>query len=89
MREATPFGHAPRFLIRDRDSKYGQAFTRVAIGTAIEVLKTPYRAPKAKGKQERFLGSVRTECLDYILVLGELHLYRVIREVDLFVSSGC
>lgn len=47
LREATPFGQTPRFLIRDRDSKDGQPFTRVAIGTAIEVLKTPYRAPKA------------------------------------------
>jgi transposase InsO family protein len=80
LREATPFGHAPRFLIRDRDSKYGQAFTRVAVGTSIEVLRTPYRAPKANAICERFLGSVRRECLDHILVLGELHLYHVIRE---------
>lgn len=80
LREATPFGQAPRFLIRDRDSKYGQAFTRVAVGTSIEILKTPYRAPKANAICERFLGSVRRECLDHILVLGEQHLYRVIRE---------
>jgi transposase InsO family protein len=80
LREATPFGQAPRFLIRDRDSKYGQAFTRVAMGTSIEILKTPYRAPKANAICERFLGSVRRECLDHIMVLGEQHLYRVIRE---------
>jgi transposase InsO family protein len=80
LREATPFGQAPRFLIRDRDSIYGEAFTRVAVGTSIEVLKTPYRAPKANAICERFLGSVRRECLDHILVLGEWHLYRVIRE---------
>jgi hypothetical protein len=80
-----PFGQAPRFLIRDRDSKYGECFTRVAVGTSIDVLKTPYRAPKANAICERFLGSVRRECLDHILVLGELHLYRVIREyVDYF-----
>ncbi len=79
LREATPFGQVPRFLIRDRDSKYGQAFVRVAVGTAIEVLKTPYRAPKANAICARFLGSVRRECLDHILVLGELHLYRVTR----------
>lgn len=80
LREATPFGQAPRFLIRDRDSKYGKVFTRVALGTSIEVLKTPCRSPKANAICERFLGSVRRECLDHILVLGEQHAYRVIRE---------
>jgi transposase InsO family protein len=80
LREATPFSQAPRFLIRDRDRKYGGSFTRVAAGTSIEVLKTPYRAPKANAICERFLGSVRRECLDHSLVLGELHLYRMIRE---------
>ena len=85
LREATPYGQAQRFLIRDRDSKYGENFTRVAVGTAIQVLKTPYRAPKANAMCERFLGCVRRECLDHILVLGEQHLYRVIREyVDYF-----
>ncbi len=45
-----------------------------------EVLKTPYRALKANAIRERFLGRVRRECLDHILVVGEPHLYRVIRE---------
>ena len=80
LREATPLGQAPRFLIRDRDRKYGQTFTRVAAGSKIEILKTPYRAPKANAICERFLGSVRRECLDHILILGESHLYRVIKE---------
>lgn len=80
LREATPLGKTPRFLIRDRDSKYGQHFTRVATGSKIEILKTPYRAPKANAICERFLGSVRRECLDHMLVLGESHLYRVIKD---------
>jgi transposase InsO family protein len=80
LRETTPYGQAPRFLIRDRDRKYGETFTRVAVGTAIEVLKTPNRAPKANAICERFLGSVRRECLDHIPVLGEVHLHRLIRE---------
>ena len=71
LREATPFGQAPHFLIRDRDSKYEQAFARVAKGTTIEILKTPYRAPKANATCEQFLGSVRRECLDHMLILGE------------------
>jgi putative transposase len=88
LREATPFGQAPRFLIRDRDSKYGQAFTQVAVGTSIEVLKTPCRAPKANAMCERFLGSVRRECLDHILILGETHLHRVIREYVEYFNHG-
>lgn len=68
LREATPLGQVPRFLIRDRDRKYGDAFTRVAVSTSIEVLKTPYRAPKANAVCERSLGSVRRECLDHMLV---------------------
>ena len=69
-----------RFLIRDRDSKSGQAFSWIAVGTSIEVLKTPHRAPKANAICERFLGSVRRVCLDHTLVVGEQQLYRVIRE---------
>jgi hypothetical protein len=71
LREATPLGQAPRFLIRDRDQKDGEAFTRVATGTSIAVLKTPYRSPQANAVCERFLGSVRRECLDHMLVLGK------------------
>ena len=44
---ATPFGEGPRFLIRDNDNKYGDAFDDVADGSGIEVLPTPYQAPKA------------------------------------------
>jgi transposase InsO family protein len=82
LREATPFGQAPRFLIRDRGSKFGQAFTRVAVGSSIEVLKTPHRAPKANAICERFLGSARRRASvsNHVLVLGEQHLYRVIRD---------
>lgn len=80
LREATPFDQTPRFLIRDRDHKYGDAFARVATGSKIEILKTPYRAPKANAICERFLGSARRECLDHMLILGENHLHRVIKE---------
>ncbi len=79
LREATPFGTAPRFLIRDNDRKYGSAFARVAAGSGITVLRTPIRAPRANAACERFLGSVRRECLDHVLVLGEGQLRRVLR----------
>ena len=80
LREATPFGQHPRYLIRDNDSKFGAAFARVAAASGITILRTPVRAPRANAVCERFLGSVRRECLDHVLVLGERHLARVLRE---------
>ena len=88
LREATPFGQAPRFLIWDRDDNYALTFKRVAAGSGIEILRTPYHAPKANAICERFLGSVRRECLDHILVLGESHLYRVIKEYVAFFNQA-
>ena len=78
LRNATPFGEGPRYLIRDNDSKYGPSFARVAAG--IEVLRTPYRAPRANAICERFLGSLRRECLDHILILDERHLHHTVKE---------
>jgi putative transposase len=80
LREVTPFDQRPRFLIRDNDSKYGSAFARVAAVSSITVLRTAYRAPRQNAVCERFLGSVRRECLDHLLILGEGHLRRVLRE---------
>jgi putative transposase len=80
LREATPFGQRPRYLVRDRDSKYGPAFARVAVATGIREVRTAYRAPRQNATCGRFLGSVRRECLDHVLVLGEAHLRRVLRE---------
>jgi transposase InsO family protein len=80
LREATPFGEAPRFLVRDNDAKYGAHFTAVASGSGIEVLRTPIRAPRANAICERLLGSVRRECLDHVLILSEAHLRRILTE---------
>jgi putative transposase len=80
VRAATPYDEGPRFLIRDNDSKYGQCFTQVATGRGIEVIRTPVRAPKANAICERFIGSVRRECLDHMEILNERHLYRLIDE---------
>ena len=68
LREATPFGQQPRYLIRDNDGKYGAALARVAATSGITLLRTPLRAPRANATRERFLGSVRRECLDHLLV---------------------
>ena len=80
LREATPLDQRPRSLVRDRDSKYGPTFARVAAATGITELQTAYCAPRQNATCERFLGSVRRECLDHVVVLGEAHLRRALRE---------
>jgi transposase InsO family protein len=78
LREATPYGQTPKYLIRDHDSKFGPCFARVAATSDIEIFTTPYHAPRANAICERFLGSVRRECLDHMLVLHEKQLHRVL-----------
>src|SRR5205807_9672355 len=62
------------------DGKYGASFNRLADASGIRVLRTPIRTPQANATCERFLGSVRRECLDHLLILGERQLQRVLRE---------
>ena len=88
LRDATPYGVGPRFLIRDRDDKYGPKFKAVAKGAGITILMTAVRAPLMNSICERFLGSVRRECLDHVLIFGEKHLWRVLADyVRYFVES--
>ncbi len=85
LREATAFGVGPKYLIRDNDSKFGVGFARVAKTSGIKILKTPYHAPRANAICERFLGSVRHECLDHLLILQVKQLHRVLNAyVDYF-----
>jgi transposase InsO family protein len=79
LREATPWGKGPKYLIRDRDDKYGPLFSNVAKSTGIKVLKTPVRAPKANAICERFIGSLKRECLDHMLTLHSRHLCHNVR----------
>ena len=68
-----------RILIRDRDSKYSRPFDEVFHGEGIRTVKTPVRAPKANAIAERFVRTVRAECLDWLLILNRRHLERVLR----------
>ncbi len=79
LREATPFDEGPRYLIRDNDNKYGPRFNFVAVGTGIKILRMPIAAPRANACCERFLGSLRRECLDFLLILNERHLLGQVR----------
>ena len=64
LREATPWGRGPKYLIRDRDRKFARHFSTVAVSSGIKELKMPYRTPQANGVCERFMGSLRKECVD-------------------------
>jgi putative transposase len=71
-------GVRPRFMIRDRDSKFTREFDEVFRSEGIRVIKAPVRAPKTRAHAERWVGSVRRECLDRLLILGRRHLEHVI-----------
>ena len=71
----------PRFLIHDRDSKFSAAFDAVFESEGIEIVRTPIQAPQANAFAERFVGTVRRECLDLILIVGRRQLERVPRRV--------
>jgi transposase InsO family protein len=72
-----------RFLIRDRDQKFTDSFDEVFRGSGIAIVRTPFRAPQANGVAERFVRTVRSECLDRLLILNTQHLERVL---DVFVE---
>jgi putative transposase len=67
-----------RFLIRDRDQKFTDGFDDVFRSDGIEILRTPFRTPQANGVAERFVRTIRSECLDWMLILGKNHLEQVL-----------
>ena len=69
-----------RFLIHDRDSKFTAAFDAVFAAVDICIIRTPIRAPRANAIAERFIGTLRRECLDHMLITGPRHLDAVLRE---------
>ena len=76
--EAFPWDTAPSYLIRDRDSIYGQVFRRRLGAMGIRDRPTAPRSPWQIAYVERLIGSVRRECLDHLIVFGEVHLRRVL-----------
>lgn len=80
---AGTLGHAlseRRVLIRDRDSKFTGLFDEVFRSEGLSIIRTPVRSPRANAFAERFVGTLRRECLDWVLVLGRQHLEAIVRE---------
>jgi transposase InsO family protein len=71
-----------QFLIRDRDSKFTAAFDAVFTAIDIKIIKTPVRAPRANAIAERFVGTIRRELLDRILILNQRHAATVLQEFE-------
>jgi transposase InsO family protein len=69
-----------KFLIRDRDTKFTASFDEVFVSEGIRVIKTPVRSPRANAYAERWVRTVRTECLDWVLILGRRHLDGILRQ---------
>ena len=78
--ETFPYDTAPRYLLRDRDRIYGSCFENRVLGMGIEAVLIAPRSPWQNPFVERLIGSIRRKCLDHVLVLGEAHLLRVLRE---------
>jgi transposase InsO family protein len=72
-------GRQVRFLVHDRDSKFAAAFDAVFASGGVRVVRTPVRAPNANAHIERWVGSVRRECLDRLLIVGRRQLEHVLR----------
>ena len=77
--EAFPFNETPRYMIRDRDSTYGKWFRRRMKNMGIEEFVIAPRSPWQNPFVERVIGSIRRECLDHMIILGEQHLRRTVK----------
>jgi transposase InsO family protein len=77
-----------RFLIHDRDTKFTRAFDTVFEAEGLKIIRTPYQAPNANAFAECSVHSVREECLAPLLILGENHLRRVLREYATYYNEA-
>lgn len=88
LREATAFGVAPQYLLHDNDSKYGTHFSLIAASTGIQELAIPPHSPNLNTICERFIGSLRRECLDHLLILNERQLHMIVKEYVLYFNQA-
>jgi len=80
LREAFPYDHRHRFLLHDRDSKFGEAVGSAVEAIGLKAIRTSFRSPWQNGVAERWVGSCRRELVDHVIPLNERHLRRVLSE---------
>ena len=88
LREAIPSDHNYRFLIHDRDSIFSAQLDQQVRNLGLKVLKTPVRSPQANALCERLLGTLRRECLDYLIPLSENHVRWILQAWVLHYNAG-
>lgn len=88
FREFLVFDHPHRFVIHDRDAIFSAGLDSELRGFGVRVLKTPAQAPKANAYCERLVGTIRRECLDFLIPLSEAHLKRVLHEFVRHYNRG-
>ena len=81
-------GFVPRYFHRDRDAIYGRAFTKKAAALGIERVISARRSPWQNPYAERVIGSIRRECTDHVIALGERHLVRVLRSYATYYNES-
>jgi transposase InsO family protein len=86
--EAFPWDEAPRYLLRDRDSVYGTAVTRRLRAMGIRDKPIAPGSPWQNGHAERLIGTIRRECVDHLIVFGEAHLRRILREYAAYYNGS-
>src|SRR6202023_2099560 len=85
--EAFPWDMAPRYMVRDRDQIYGSVVTRRLRAMGIRDKPTAPASPWQNGVAERLIGSMRRECLDHVIVLGEAHLRRILKNYAAYYNG--
>ncbi|MCP3476720.1 integrase core domain-containing protein [Bradyrhizobium sp. CCGUVB1N3] len=85
--EAFPWNEAPRYMIRDRDCIYGAVVTRRLRAMGIRDKPIAPASPWQNGFVERLIGSIRRECVDHIIVLGEAHLRRILKSYACYYNT--
>ena len=88
FRELLPFEHPYQFLIHDRDAIFSRQVDLMLKSCGLRVLKTPVRSPKANAYCERLVGTIRRECLDFVIPINERHLRTTVREFVTHYNRG-
>lgn len=87
LREAFPYDSAPRYLILDRDTKFSKKVIGAIDSMGIEAKRIAYKSPWQNGVAERWVGSVRRELLNHVIVLNEAHLRRLLKEYVVYYNE--